>query len=41
VFTGVVDYERYGLPDMGVCTRDMRTVIYGQVRRAFEVPFAG
>jgi hypothetical protein len=21
VLTGVVDYERYGLPDFGVCTR--------------------
>jgi hypothetical protein len=42
VFTGVVNYERYGLPDLGVCVQgDLKAVIYGQARRLVETTFFG
>ncbi len=37
VLTGVVDYERYGLPDLGVCVQgDLKALEYGQARRVLE-----
>ncbi len=42
MLAGVVDYERYGLPDFGVCVQgDLKAVIYGQVRRVLETTFFG
>jgi hypothetical protein len=38
----VVDYERYGLPDFGVCVQgDLKAAIYGQASRVLETTFVG
>jgi hypothetical protein len=35
-----VDYERYGLPDFGVCTQgDLKAFIYSQASRVLETTF--
>jgi hypothetical protein len=40
--TTPVHDERYGLPDMDVCTsRCEGRYLYGQARRVVEVPFVG
>jgi hypothetical protein len=42
VLTRVVDYERYGLPDFGVCVQgDLKAAIYGQASRVLETTFVG
>jgi hypothetical protein len=42
VLTGVVGYERYGLPDMDVCIQgDLKAVIDGEARRVVETTFFG
>jgi hypothetical protein len=42
VLTGVVDYDRYGLPDLGVCIQgDLKAVIDGEARRVVEITFFG
>jgi hypothetical protein len=41
VLTGVVDYERYGLPGMDVYTSDLKAVEYCQVSRVLETTFFG
>jgi hypothetical protein len=36
----VVDYERYGLPDLSVCIQgDLKAVIDGEARRVVEITF--
>jgi hypothetical protein len=34
-----VEYRRSGLPDIGVCTSDLKPVEYGQARRVLETTF--
>ena len=42
MLSGVVEYERSGLPDFGVCVqRDLKAVIYGQARRVVQTTFFG
>ena len=37
----VVEYRRYGLPDMDVYTSDLKVGEYGQARRVLETTFFG
>ena len=39
MLTGVVDYERYGLPGIDAYTRDLKAVEYDQVSRVLETSF--
>jgi hypothetical protein len=42
VLTGVVNYERYSLPDIGVRIQAvLKAVIDGEARRVLEITFVG